>query len=68
MPTRSTWEGAIWFLLELDPDRLNSPIRVEAVAESPERFPHLYGEINPDAVITARPLVPGPDGRFDPPS
>lgn len=55
-------------LLELDPDRLDNPIRVEAVADSPERFPHLYGAINPDAVITAHPLLAGPDGHFDPPS
>ena len=53
-------------LLELDPDRLGSPIWVEAVGDSPECFPHLYGAINLDAVITAHPLVPGPDGHFDP--
>lgn len=55
-------------LLELDPDRLGGPIRVEALAGSPQRFPHLYGEITPDAVIAVRPLEPGPDGRFNPPS
>lgn len=53
-------------LLELDPERLSSPVQVEAVADSPERFPHLYGELAPDAVITARPLLAGPDGLFEP--
>ena len=53
-------------LLELDPDRLNSPVRVEMVADSSEPFPHLYGEITPDAVMAVRPLVAAPDGFLDP--
>jgi uncharacterized protein (DUF952 family) len=53
-------------LLELDPTRLAGPVRVEAVEGSPERFPHLYGEITPDAVLTARALNPAPDGGFEP--
>ncbi|HTU32110.1 MAG TPA: DUF952 domain-containing protein [Solirubrobacteraceae bacterium] len=43
-------------LLELDPDRLSGPVRVEAVADRAERFPHLYGEITPAAVLKARPF------------
>lgn len=54
-------------LMELDPDRLGSPVRIEAVADSTERSPHLYGEIAPGSVIVARPLVARPDGCFDPP-
>jgi uncharacterized protein (DUF952 family) len=47
-------------LLELDPERLGSPVVVESL------FPHLYGEIHPRAVARARPYPPGPDGTFDP--
>lgn len=59
-----TWYSAAGdlLLLELDPDRLTSPVRVEAVAGSPERFPHLYGEITPDSVVSAQPFRPGRDG------
>jgi glutathione S-transferase len=53
-------------LLELDPDRLSGPVRVEAVPGSPERFPHLYGEITPDAVVIADRLVAGPGGFSGP--
>ncbi len=53
-------------LLELDPDRLHSPVKVEAVADRPERFPHLYGPISPDAVTAVHPLTPRPDGCFEP--
>ena len=38
-------------MLELDPDRLGSPLIVEAVA-SGEEFPHLYGPL-PVAAVTA---------------
>ena len=53
-------------LLELDPARLIAPVRVEAVANRPERFPHLYGEITPNAVIAVQPFTAGPDGFPDP--
>ncbi len=53
-------------LLELDPAQLTSPVRVEAVPGSPEQFPHLYGEITPDAVIAVRPFIAAPNGFFEP--
>jgi glutathione S-transferase len=37
-------------LLTIDPDRLTSPVRVE------DGFPHVYGAIDPDAVVGARPV------------
>jgi uncharacterized protein (DUF952 family) len=43
-------------VLELDPARLRHEVRVEAVAGTDERFPHLYGPITPAAVVAARPL------------
>jgi glutathione S-transferase len=49
-------------LLELDPGRLISPLKIEAVADSGERFPHLYGEISPDVVIGTQPFTAGPHG------
>jgi uncharacterized protein (DUF952 family) len=42
-------------LLEIDPDRLTSPVREDEVAPG-VTFPHIYGPINLDAVISATPL------------
>ncbi|HZU40467.1 MAG TPA: DUF952 domain-containing protein [Solirubrobacteraceae bacterium] len=53
-------------LLRLDPRRLAAPVRVEAVAGSDERFPHLYGELNLDAVIEVGAYAPSSDGRYPP--
>lgn len=60
-------------LLDLDEARL-ADVRYEAPAPPPgvllaedraaQRFPHIYGAIPLDAVITARPWLPGADGRF----
>ena len=47
-------------LLELDPERLGAPVVIES------EFPHLYGEIDPQAVALVRPYRPGPDGTFEP--
>lgn len=47
-------------LLELDPDRLDAPIRIESL------FPHLYGEMPLAAVERVRPFRPRSDGTFDP--
>lgn len=47
-------------LLELDPGRLAAPVVIES------GFPHLYGEIDPQAVQLVRPYRPRPDGTFDP--
>ena len=44
-------------LLELDPERLDAPVVIES------EFPHLYGEIDPQAVALVRPYRPGPDGQ-----
>lgn len=54
-------------LLRLDPARLTAPLRWEE-GDPPDpsgiRFPHVYGEINPEAVVSAHPWPPGPDGTF----
>ena len=53
--------------LDVDTDRLpaESPVIREA-ARSGEIYPHVYGAINPDAVVRVRRLVPndGDPGGF----
>ncbi len=54
-------------LLQVDETRCSAEIRWEAPAEAPAsdaRFPHLYGPLNLDAVLDARPLEKSPAGRF----
>jgi uncharacterized protein (DUF952 family) len=43
-------------VLELAPERLHDEVRVEPVPGTDQRFPHLYGPIDPAAVLAARPL------------
>ncbi|HJS96268.1 MAG TPA: DUF952 domain-containing protein [Solirubrobacteraceae bacterium] len=47
-------------LLELDPERLGAPVVIESL------FPHLYGEIDPEAVERVSPYRPRADGTFEP--
>jgi uncharacterized protein (DUF952 family) len=51
-------------LLVIDPDRVRAPIRYERVPGAEDPFPHIYGPLNPDAVVVARPFSPSPDGSF----
>lgn len=65
-------------LLEVDTDRLTSPLKWEPPAhpggepvardESDERFPHLYGPLAVDAVVRVRDYAAGADGAFVPPA
>jgi uncharacterized protein (DUF952 family) len=50
-------------LLVIDPAKVASEIREEAV-DGPERFPHVYGPLNLDAVTEVRSFLPREDGRF----
>jgi uncharacterized protein (DUF952 family) len=54
-------------LLVLDPSRITAEVKYEA-SEPGEWFPHLYGPLNLDAVITALPFPPAPNGTFTLPS
>ena len=38
-------------LLEIDPARLTSELRIEEVPEAGDSFPHIYGPLNLDAVV-----------------
>jgi uncharacterized protein (DUF952 family) len=56
-------------LLHIDPTRLDSPIRWElGVATDPESmlFPHLYGALPIDAVISVTSYRPTAEGSFGP--
>jgi uncharacterized protein (DUF952 family) len=50
-------------LLHIDPSLLTAELRYDAIATG-EEFPHIYGEINLDAVIHVEPLKPNVDGQF----
>lgn len=51
-------------LLEIDPARLHAPLEVEEAADG-DRFPHVYGPINRDAVVRVTPVPMGEDGTPD---
>ena len=51
-------------LLVIDPEGVRAPIRYEQVPGAEDPFPHIYGPLNPDAVVEARPFSPSPDGTF----
>ena len=51
-------------LLATDPERVRAEVRWDEVPGSPLPFPHIYGPLNVDAVVSARPIVPGPDGTY----
>lgn len=59
-------------LLEIDPAKLKHQMKYEAAAHPPPKhvdpahslFPHLYGELNKDAVVRVIPFAPGDDGLF----
>ncbi|WP_312872482.1 DUF952 domain-containing protein [Kibdelosporangium persicum] len=54
-------------LLVIDPARLDAPVRWERPVVGPPDgpwFPHVYGPINPGAVIDVIDFPPGPDGVF----
>ena len=51
-------------LLVIDTDKVSPVIRYDPVPGRDESFPHIYGPLNPDAVVDAVPLEPGSDGMF----
>lgn len=51
-------------LLVIDPGRLRAELRYEDGPDAELPFPHIYGPLNADAVVDARPFAAGPDGAF----
>ena len=51
-------------LLVIDRQRVTAPIRDESPARGSERYPHIYGPLNLDAVIEVLPFEPSADGTF----
>jgi uncharacterized protein (DUF952 family) len=65
--TAEQWPGVIaryygdasdLVLLHVDEQLLTSPLVYEQLPGAPEPFPHLYGPLNLDAVVTAEGLEP----------
>lgn len=51
-------------VLVIDPGRVGPEIRYELVPGSDAPYPHIYGPLNADAVVSTRPLEPGPGGEY----
>ncbi|HKB67631.1 MAG TPA: DUF952 domain-containing protein [Pyrinomonadaceae bacterium] len=51
-------------LLCIDTDKVTAEIRYENLEGGQELFPHIYGEINADAVVEVAEFQPGADGYF----
>ncbi len=51
-------------VLVIDPGRVRPEIRYELVPGSDAPYPHIYGPLNADAVVSTRPLEPGPGGEY----
>ncbi|WP_035534495.1 DUF952 domain-containing protein [Haloglycomyces albus] len=51
-------------VLGIDVARLGAPVKYEAPPDEDEEFPHIYGPLNLNAVVSVQPLLRGKDGRF----
>lgn len=51
-------------LLGIDSEKVEADIRYEEV-EGTERFPHIYGSLNTNAVIEVLDFEPGVNGQFE---
>lgn len=54
-------------LLGIESDKVEAEIKYEGV-DGGERFPHIYGPLNIDAVVQVLNFEPGEDGLFELPS
>lgn len=51
-------------LLTIDPDELHAPVVYEDCYETGRRFPHVYGLLDPEAVVSVTSFLPDDTGRF----
>ena len=49
--------GGPYVLLEIDPTKLGAELKMEE-GEPGELFPHIYGRIPMEAIVSSRPLIP----------
>lgn len=69
MPANAMYRGQEGLvLLVIDPSRVKPEVVYEDCYQSGHRFPHLYGPLNIDAVVSVLPFPPNPDGTFNIPS
>ncbi|MDN4475755.1 DUF952 domain-containing protein [Demequina sp. SYSU T00192] len=52
-------------LLRVDPAKVRSRVEFEAVLGSDDKYPHLYGPIPREAIVSATPVPRGEDGVLD---
>ncbi|MEO8693365.1 MAG: DUF952 domain-containing protein [Acidimicrobiales bacterium] len=52
-------------LLSIDESKVASPIREENTEGGADLYPHIYGPLNVDAVVSARSLLASPDGTLE---
>lgn len=55
-------------LLEIDTGRVKAEIKYENCEGGEEAFPHIYGALDPDAVVRVMTFEPGEEGSFVMPS
>ncbi len=61
----SLYEGRTDLLLvTIEPDLLKAPVVFEDCYETGQRFPHIYGQIDTEAVVSVEPFQPDATGRF----
>ena len=51
-------------VLEIDPERLDANLVYEDTADAGQDFPHIYGELNLNAIVAVHDFEPGSDGKF----
>jgi uncharacterized protein (DUF952 family) len=52
-------------LLSIDTNKVTAPIVYENLESGQQMFPHIYGELNVDAVVDVAPFETGVDGYFE---
>lgn len=52
-------------LLVIDEARVQCPVKWEPASDG-KLYPHIYGPLNPDAVVEVLGYGPGPTGQFEP--